>query len=273
MPLTEKGEKTLRGFKQEYGSEKGESVFYASINSGRLKGMEKDAATFRRSVRDALARGLTVTDALGRGVQVVQRAHAPRFADAVRDAAAKGLSARDLIASALTRSGGLTVEKRTPTRDALAELRDKWGAGRRSRDQRANNLPGEEETGVGAESWVGNHSTGYRINSGDRSRRRPLGDARYARDYGVPGMKKGERREVPGHSTATANGFHYQGTGSSGSHVFKHASGAYMQVHQSPKGYTARVTRAGHVGSAEHSNPDEAVHAAIHKVRMGGASG
>jgi len=33
MPLTEEGKKVLRRMKQTYGADKGESVFYASINA------------------------------------------------------------------------------------------------------------------------------------------------------------------------------------------------------------------------------------------------
>ena len=38
MPLTKKGKKILRAMKKQYGSKKGESVFYASINKGKIKG-------------------------------------------------------------------------------------------------------------------------------------------------------------------------------------------------------------------------------------------
>ena len=39
MPLTKKGKKVLRKMKQEYGTKKGTSVFYASKNKGRLRGV------------------------------------------------------------------------------------------------------------------------------------------------------------------------------------------------------------------------------------------
>ncbi len=39
MPLTEKGRKILKNFKKEYGKE-GESNFYASINAGKITGVE-----------------------------------------------------------------------------------------------------------------------------------------------------------------------------------------------------------------------------------------
>jgi hypothetical protein len=41
MPLTKKGSKIKAAMKKEYGSKKGESVFYASANKGTIKGVEK----------------------------------------------------------------------------------------------------------------------------------------------------------------------------------------------------------------------------------------
>jgi len=41
MPLTAKGEKIRRAMHAQYGAKKGESVFYASINAGKIKGAEK----------------------------------------------------------------------------------------------------------------------------------------------------------------------------------------------------------------------------------------
>ena len=41
MPLTNKGRTILTHEEAEYGAKKGESVFYASINKGTVKGAEK----------------------------------------------------------------------------------------------------------------------------------------------------------------------------------------------------------------------------------------
>ena len=38
MPLTKKGKKIMGNMKHEYGEKKGEEVFYASINKGKIKG-------------------------------------------------------------------------------------------------------------------------------------------------------------------------------------------------------------------------------------------
>lgn len=40
MPLTAKGKKIMSSMKSEYGSDKGKKVFYASLNKGRIKGVE-----------------------------------------------------------------------------------------------------------------------------------------------------------------------------------------------------------------------------------------
>ena len=42
MTLTTKGKKVLKSMKKQYGSEKGEQVFYASKNKGKIKKVEKN---------------------------------------------------------------------------------------------------------------------------------------------------------------------------------------------------------------------------------------
>lgn len=41
MPFTKKGSEIMKNMKSEYGSKKGASVFYASKNSGKIKGVDK----------------------------------------------------------------------------------------------------------------------------------------------------------------------------------------------------------------------------------------
>ena len=41
MPLSSKGEKIKKAMTEQYGSKKGESVFYASANKGTITGIEK----------------------------------------------------------------------------------------------------------------------------------------------------------------------------------------------------------------------------------------
>jgi hypothetical protein len=42
MPLSKKGKKIMGAMKEQYGAEKGESVFYASKNKGTISGVELD---------------------------------------------------------------------------------------------------------------------------------------------------------------------------------------------------------------------------------------
>ena len=41
MPLTAKGKKILANMKEQYGSERGKKIFYASQNKGTIKGTHK----------------------------------------------------------------------------------------------------------------------------------------------------------------------------------------------------------------------------------------
>lgn len=43
MPVTKKGAKIKTAMKKEYGSKKGEQVFYAPANKGTIKGVKKAA--------------------------------------------------------------------------------------------------------------------------------------------------------------------------------------------------------------------------------------
>ena len=40
MPLNTKGQKIMAAMKKEYGKERGERVFYASKNAGKIKNVE-----------------------------------------------------------------------------------------------------------------------------------------------------------------------------------------------------------------------------------------
>jgi len=44
VPLTKKGAKIKKAMAKEYGAKKGERVFYASINAGKIKGAEGKSA-------------------------------------------------------------------------------------------------------------------------------------------------------------------------------------------------------------------------------------
>jgi hypothetical protein len=56
MPLTAKGEKIEGAMKQEYGPDKGESVFYASKNKGTISGVD-GAGCPQHGYMDACKRG------------------------------------------------------------------------------------------------------------------------------------------------------------------------------------------------------------------------
>jgi len=44
MPLTSKGEEIKQNMAKEYGAKKGEQVFYASKNAGKIKGVDEQPA-------------------------------------------------------------------------------------------------------------------------------------------------------------------------------------------------------------------------------------
>lgn len=52
MPLTKKGRKIMRAMKETYGKTKGESVFYASRNAGKITRVDR-----RRQVRHTVLGG------------------------------------------------------------------------------------------------------------------------------------------------------------------------------------------------------------------------
>ena len=41
MPLTKKGKKIMSAMKKEYGTKKGEKIFYATKNKCKIKGVDK----------------------------------------------------------------------------------------------------------------------------------------------------------------------------------------------------------------------------------------
>ena len=48
MPLTEKGSSIMKNMKETYGEKKGEEVFYASKNSGKISGVDRLLAQSRK---------------------------------------------------------------------------------------------------------------------------------------------------------------------------------------------------------------------------------
>ncbi len=41
MPLSKKGKKIMKSMKKQYGKKRGEQVFYATKNKGKIKGVKK----------------------------------------------------------------------------------------------------------------------------------------------------------------------------------------------------------------------------------------
>lgn len=65
MPLTAKGKEIKAAMTEEYGEEKGERVFYASKNAGRISGVDSAGRQkFTAAFRDARRKGLSLDKAL-----------------------------------------------------------------------------------------------------------------------------------------------------------------------------------------------------------------
>jgi hypothetical protein len=60
MPLTDKGEKIKAAMVEEYGEKKGEQVFYASRNSGRITGVDGKSSAKVQARAAALMSGKRV---------------------------------------------------------------------------------------------------------------------------------------------------------------------------------------------------------------------
>lgn len=54
MPLNAKGREILASMKKQYGDKEGESVFYASVNAGKITGVEGDDEGDGRIMHKAL---------------------------------------------------------------------------------------------------------------------------------------------------------------------------------------------------------------------------
>ncbi len=116
MPLTAKGTEILRAMRREYGAKRGERVFYASKNAGKISGVDAmTTKTLKSRVRDAIAAGAPARDALAAAVTAPKRA---LTIGAVRDAARRGLSARDSLAEGLrSYAGAVTKASEMATQD------------------------------------------------------------------------------------------------------------------------------------------------------------
>jgi hypothetical protein len=62
MPLTEKGSKIKSAMEEQYGPEKGESVFYASKNAGTITGVDAMDAARPFGMEDPVTKGESIAD-------------------------------------------------------------------------------------------------------------------------------------------------------------------------------------------------------------------
>jgi len=117
----------MGAMKKNYGEEKGEQVFYASKNKGKISGVDarkfRDALKAGRSFKDAFNDALPTNG--GGNSQMKREAKGGDFFTQMRDSARRGLPARDCIRDALA-----ARDAARPTKDALTLLRDKWGGKR-----------------------------------------------------------------------------------------------------------------------------------------------
>lgn len=137
MPLTSKGQEIMANMKKEYGEKKGEEVFYASKNSGKISGVDADgmeeegvgaeswvhgkknssgyridrlptADQFRKRFRDGVRAGMPIEKILALGTVwngvnskgKEWQADKAAYGRLVRDAMSKGLTADKALAFA-----------------------------------------------------------------------------------------------------------------------------------------------------------------------------
>lgn len=56
MPLTKKGEKIKRSMEKEYGTKKGEQVFYASANKGTIQNVHEAKERFCKGLKEVCSK-------------------------------------------------------------------------------------------------------------------------------------------------------------------------------------------------------------------------
>jgi hypothetical protein len=81
MPLTAKGQKILENMEKEYGQKKGEQVFYASRNKGKISGVDSDTGNTETDNSDDAA----LLDGLAAACDAYDRKDAASKLDAAID--------------------------------------------------------------------------------------------------------------------------------------------------------------------------------------------
>lgn len=69
-PLTSKGHEIMSAMKSQYGSKKGEEVFYASANKGTISGVHDSATEMANALARNVQRMTQMPDPLGPGKSV-----------------------------------------------------------------------------------------------------------------------------------------------------------------------------------------------------------
>lgn len=121
MPLTAKGREIKSNMTKEYGEKKGEQVFYASKNAGKIKGVDSEHADDKRvmflgRMRDALYEGHGLQSAL-------RKATGDTMVALVRDALDAGKSPTRALREAyadVRDYGGFTQPRSTAPKAVMA---------------------------------------------------------------------------------------------------------------------------------------------------------
>src|SRR5215475_11341839 len=93
MPLTEKGEKIKRAMEKQYGSEKGEKVFYASKNKGKITGVDDDAQHmgFNKEGATPVQKLVSECDALEKRMDIFENRYAMKHTKKVKPRTKDGM--------------------------------------------------------------------------------------------------------------------------------------------------------------------------------------
>jgi hypothetical protein len=131
MPLTEKGEKIKAAMTKQYGPEKGEQVFYASKNKGKITGVDDDY--------EELEKGKS-RETVKKNIGTLLKAGHNR--EAAVGIAMRKAKSDDNQHMGFTGSAALAVEELTSEVDSLAERLDafeNWQHQRKPKDVKPRN--------------------------------------------------------------------------------------------------------------------------------------
>ena len=122
MPLTEKGEKIKGAMQKEYGEKKGEQVFYASKNKGKITGVDKNSHIARDDYVP-LKEGKDKDTIMKNINKLLEAGHSREAAVGIAQRKAFGDDAQHM---GFTGEGATPVEKLVSQCDALEKRMDFW---------------------------------------------------------------------------------------------------------------------------------------------------